>query len=217
MINLISREEVFYKSSLVDHFIKDLQQSTYEQQGYNLDAGFNVGETATQSEDPYDHLERFHDNWEILNDFAVVSYGEKKYKANYLAHRSIAFIRFFELMTIKQLYLMDELKYDLVDFPFSYREKREAFKGIVNQATYSEGLLFDIDELSTLLPLFHFSKRHSMPIIWLFSANPQVSFAAFLCDDANFHANFLSNDREKLSSAVSGAGLIMGGVEVCSM
>jgi hypothetical protein len=214
MIHLISREEIFFKSSLVDHYISQLQRSKYKQQGRNLDAGFDIGETDIQGEDPYDHLESFHDSREILNDFAVISYREKN-RIDYLTHRSMAFIRFFGLMAIDRLYLMDELKYDLVSFPFSYREKREAFKNIVNQATYSEALELDIEELSKILPLFHYSKRHSTPIIWLFSGSTQVPFVAFLCDDANFHTSFLSRDKEKLFSAASAAGLTMGGIELC--
>lgn len=216
MIHLISREEVFFNSSLVDHYISELQQSKYKKQGRNLDAGFDIGETDILGEDPYDHLKPFHDSREILNDFAVISYREKN-RIDYLTHRSMAFIRLFELMAVKRLYLMDELKYDLVSFPFSYREKREAFKNIVNQTTYSEALELDTEELLTLLPLFHYSKRHSTPIIWLFSASIQVPFAAFLCDDANFHTSFFSKDREKLISAASSSGLIMGGVEICQL
>ena len=213
MTHLISREEVFIKSSLVDHYISQLQQSKYKQQGRNLDVGFDIGETDIPGEDPYDHLEPFHESRETLNDFAVISYREKN-RMDYLTQRSMAFIRFFELMAVKRLYLMDGLKYDLVTFPFSYREKREAFKNIVNQA-YSEALELDIKDLSTILPLFHYSKRHSTPIIWLFPGSSEVPFAAFLCDDANFHTSFLSEDREKLISAASRAGLIMGGIELC--
>jgi hypothetical protein len=127
----------------------------------------------------------------------------------------MAFIHFFELLGVKQLYLLDELKYDLVKFPFSYREKREAFKSIVNQATYNEGFQLDIDDLSVILPLFHFSGRNNIPIIWVFSTNPEMSLAMFLCDDANFHTSFFSADREKITSAVSTAGLILGGMELC--
>jgi hypothetical protein len=73
------------------------------------------------------------------------------------------------------------------------------------------------DDLSKILTLFHFSGRHSTPIIWLFSTNLQVNLAMFLCDGANFHTSFHNHDRERISSAASAAGLVMGGLEVCGM
>ena len=214
MVRLISREEVYYKSSLVDHCISELQQLTYNRQGYNLNLNFNVGETETKGEDPYDHIKPFHHDRVILNDGSIISSGGKR-RSDYLTYRSMAYIRFFELVNIQQLYFMDELKYDLVSFPFNPLEKRDAFKSIVNRATYSEALELDIAELSTLLPLVHQAARHSIPIIWFFSANNQVPFTAFLCDDGNFHSRFPSEDRDKLMSAASKAGLITGGLEVC--
>lgn len=213
MIQLISREEIFFKSSLVDHTISRLQQLKYQEQGWNLDAGFDIGETGIQGDDPYNHFEPFHDTCDILNDFAYIDYRQSN-TISCLTHRSTAFTRFFELMSIKRLYLIDELKYDLVSFPFGNREKREAFKSIVKQATYSEAFELDIEELPTLLPLFQCSKRHSIPIIWLFSANTQFPFTAFLCDDEHLHTCSLSKDREKLISAALGAGVTIKWIEI---
>lgn len=204
MIQLIDREEVFLKSWLVDHYISELQNPT----GYI--------DKKSIEEHLYDHLQPFHVYKEVLDDFAILAYAGKN-KIGYLTHRSAAFIRFFELIDIKHLYLLDELRCDWLQFPFSYREKREAFKSIVNQAAYHEAFELDIEDLSTILPLFHYSGRHSAPIIWLFSANPQVPLAMFLCDDANFHTSFLVKDREKVTPATSAAGLLMGGLEVCRM
>ena len=213
MIRLIDREEVFYKSWLVDHYISELQRSRYTQEGYNR-INF-LEEFSLQEEDPYDHFDAYHDYSEELDDFAVLRYHENI--QDYLKHRSIAFLRFFEAMEIKRLFLLDELKYDLVKFPFSYREKREAFINIVNQPSYSEALELDIEELPIILPLFHYSRKHSEPIIWFFSSDVGTTLAMFLCDDANFHTSFLSKDREKITEAVSNSGLIMGGIEICRL
>lgn len=210
MIHLISREEVFYKSWLVDHFISDIQQSAYNESGYKF-------LPRSSAEDPYDHMEAFHNDKEILDEFNIISYAEKNSMA-YMTNRSIAFTRFFELMDIHQLYLLDELQCDWVRFPFGSSEKYETLKCMVNGAdTYYEAFILDIRELSVILPLFHFSQRHSTPIIWLFSANPEIPVAMFLCDDANFHTCFRLKDREQLTSAVTTAGLIMGGLEICRM
>ncbi len=214
MTRLISREEVYYKSSLVDHCISELQQSTYEIYGYNLPLHFNVGETGTKGEDPYDHIEPFHHDRIVLNDEAIISSGGKR-RSDYLTYRSMAFIKFFELVHIQQLYFMDELKYDLGRFPFRPLEKGETFKKIINRSTYSEALEIDIAELLTLLPLFHGAARYAVPIIWFFSANNQVPFTSFVCDDGNFHSRFAAEDRDKLMAAASRAGLITGGLEVC--
>lgn len=214
MIQLISRERVFFKSSLVDHYISDLQKSWYEIHGYNLEG--NIDEISLQAKDLYDHLEPFHNNKEKLDDFAVLAYVEKN-RLDYITHRSVAFIRFFELIDIKRLYPIDELKCDWVQFPFKSFEKREAIKRIVNQLAYHEAFELDIDELIKILPLFHYSGRHSTPIIWFFLAGTEVTLAMFLCDDANFHTNFDSKDREKITSAASTAGLVMGGLQICQL
>jgi hypothetical protein len=147
-----------------------------------------------------------------LDDFAVIGYVVKS-QLHYLAHRSNAFIRFFELINIRQLYLFDELKWDWVQFDFKSSEKREEMKRIVNQPAYSEAFIFDIDDLRKILLLFNFSGRNSVPIIWLFSVETQVPLAMYLCDEGNFHTYFFSKDRRKLTSAALAAGLKIGGTE----
>lgn len=210
MINLISREEVFFKSALVDHYISEGQNQDYPDLAYYID------DLSAQPGDYYDHLEPFHNNKEVLDDFSILGYPEKN-KLDYITHRSKALIHFFELMDIKRLYLLEKLKCDWVKFPFSHHEKREALKGIVNQATYNEAFELDIDDLSIILPWFHSSGRYNTSIIEIFSANSEINLATYLCDDANFHTSFFSKDRKKIASAVSAAGLIMGGLEICEM
>jgi hypothetical protein len=205
MIQLISREEVFFESWLVDHCISDLQNP----RGSRLTV-------AKQRADSYDHLQPFHDHKESLDDSAILSYVKKNW-IDYLSKRSTAFIRFFELIEVKQLYLMDELKWDWVKFPFKDRDKRATFNSLVKQPAYYEAFKLDIADLSTILPLFHFSDRHSEPIIWFFTVNSKIPLSIFLCDDANFHTRFLSRDRDKITSAVLAAGLVMGGLEICEM
>jgi hypothetical protein len=212
MIRLIDREAVFYKSSLVDHEISELQKSWYKPLGHEL-AGY-IDEASIQGVDLYDHLEPFHHDKVVVDDFAVLGYMEKN-REDYLTHRSKAFIRFYDLMGVERLYLLDELKCDWVQFPFRSREKRQAMEDMVGQAAYHEAFEFDIDDLSVILPLFNYSGRHSTAIIWLFSANSEVALAMFLCDDANFHTSFPAKDREKISAAAAAAGLVMGGLEVC--
>lgn len=213
MIQLISREEVFYRSSLVDHYISNSQKFWYKQFGAQVTDYFN--EKTVLEEDPYDHLEPFHENKEVLDDFAVLGYP--KNKMDYIKNRSIALIGFFEQMGISQLYLMDEMKFDWLQFPYRSREKSQAIRDIVNKPAYHEAFEMDTDDLVKMLPLFNYSGRHSVAIILLFSANTPVPLGMFLCDDGNFHTSFPARDREKLSAASSHAGLIMGGLEVCDM
>ena len=210
MINLISRKDVFYNSTVADNYISESQKSKYPELSDHINY---------LSADPvnfYDHLKPFRKKNKMLNDFAVLGYGDK-YNPEYLTLRSKALIQFLGMMDITRLYLIDELKFDWAKFPYDYSPKREALKSIVNQATYNEAFELDIEDLSTILPWFHNSSRYSIPVIWLFSADYEMRLAMFLCDSANFHTDFLSKDREKMTSAASAAGLIMGGVEVCEM
>lgn len=110
---------------------------------------------------------------------------------------------------------MDELKCNWLQFPFKSFEKREVIKDIFNQPAYSDAFKLDIDDLLKILPLFNFSGRNNIPIIYFFSVDAPVTLAMFLCDDANFHTTFFSKDREKIASAASAAGLNIGGVEIC--
>ncbi len=212
MIQLISREEIFYKSSLVDHYISHLQH--WYSPDYNITD--NLDQSPIPGEDPFDHLEPFHDEKEDLDDFAVLGYVEKN-KHDYLTHRSNALILFFELIGIKQLYLLDDLKLDWVRFLFKSPEKLETMKRMVNQPAYSEAFILDIDDLLKILPLFNFSGRNNIPIIWFFSVGTQGPLAMFLCDDGNFHTSFLPKGREKITSASIAAGLKIGGLEICAM
>lgn len=80
MIQLISREEIFYKSWLVDHYISDLQKQ------YNYNLTDPTDQISIPGEDPFDHLEPFHDSMEVLDDFTVIGYVEKS-KFDYLTYR----------------------------------------------------------------------------------------------------------------------------------
>lgn len=234
MIQPITREEVFFKSRLADYYISDMQKpyvrtdADKEELQYETiileDSFDNTDEEGNQYsydeegslvKDLKDHMEPFHKGGKLTDDFAVLGYSRKNI-VEYVTNRSKALIRFFEMMNIRQLYLMDELRYDWLRFPFNNREKLAAIKSLVNVPSYREAFEMNIGELAFILPLFSYSGRHSMPIIFLISADDKVPIAMFLCDDGNFHTNFHSEDREKIFYAASAAGLVMGGAEVCS-
>ena len=54
MIQLISREEIFYKSWLVDHYISDLQKQ-YGRHHYNYNLTGPTDQVPIPGEDPFDH------------------------------------------------------------------------------------------------------------------------------------------------------------------
>lgn len=240
MIQQISREEVFSRSRLADHYISNAQKPNYnnntdvkntddEKLIYEYivldeslfddtddeDSKFSYEEEGSLLEDLNDHTEPVHDGERLIDDSAVLGYSRKNI-GDYVTNRSKALIRFFEIMHIRQLYLMDERRYDWLRFPFGSDEQLAALKSLVNVPSYREAFEIDIEDLEFILPLFHNSLRHSIPIIFLFSANDKVPIAMFLCDDGNFHTNFHTDDREKIFYVASAVGLVMGGVEVCS-
>lgn len=234
MIQLISREEVFSGSRLADHYISDAQRPYFEEKtgdegityGYEVleesmsdytddeESLYSYDEEGSLLKDLDDHTEPVQGGERLTDDFAVLGYSKKNI-VNYVVDRSKALIRFFEIMHVTQLYLMDEKRYDWLRFPFRSREKLAALQKLVNMPSYREAFKMDTAELEFILPLFHYSSRHSMPVILLISADDKVPIAMYLCDDGSFHTSFHSQDREKIFYAASAAGLVMGGVEVC--
>ncbi len=235
MIRPITRDEVFSRSRLADYYIYNAQTPYRDPDPEEIGYENSMLPVATDDEDHMDekgneyswdekgslvrdlkdHQEVFHEGGTLTNDFAVLGYSRKN-TGQYVTNRSKALIRFFEIMHISQLYLIDELRYDWLRFPFRSREKLAAIKSLVNVPAYREAFEMDIEELAFTLPLFHYSGRSGMPIIMLISADDKVPIAMFLCDDGNFHTSFHDGDREKICYAASAAGLVMGGVEVCS-
>jgi hypothetical protein len=237
VIRQISRAEVFSRSRLADYYISGMQSPSYDSSTDNsiedvkleyeyeilegdddtedVDYTYSWEEEGSLLADLNDHTKPSHDGGRLTDDFAVLGYSRKN-AGDYLANRSKALIRFFEIMHISQLYLMDEKRYDWLRFPFRSQEKLGVVKSWVNVPSYREAFEMDIEELEVILPLFHYSGRHSMPIIILISSNDTVPIAMFLCDDGNFHTSFYSEDREKIFYAASAVGLVMGGVDVCS-
>ncbi|MEO6916511.1 MAG: hypothetical protein ABI151_13530 [Chitinophagaceae bacterium] len=237
MIRPVTRNEVFSRSRLADYYISnaqtpyqdpetvneeiDCEKSILDDSQANDDYTDEEGnklswyEKGSLMKDLNDHQEPFHDGESLTNDFAVLGYSRKN-AGEYLKSRSKALIRFFEIMKISQLYLLDELRYDWLRFPFRSSEKLAVIKSLVHAPSYREAFEMDIGELAVILPLFNYSGRSSMPIIMLISTNDEVPIAMFLCDDGNFHTSFHADDREKMFYAASAAGLVMGGVEVCT-
>lgn len=244
MIQQISRQEVFSRSRLVDYYISSAQWPYYYNKihPYTIDftktedenfkyeyiileetifdnpeddySIYSDEERGSLLEDLNDHTEPLHDGKKLTNDSAVLAYLGKNI-ADYIANRSKALIHFFEIMQIRQLYLIDNLRYDWLRFPFKSDEKRAALKRLVNAPSYREAFEIDIEDLEIILPLFDDSSRHSIPIIYLYSTNDKVPIVMFLCDDGNFHTSFHTEDREKIFYAASAVGMAMGGVELC--
>ena len=239
MMKLISREEVFSRSRLADHCISNIQKridNIYIPDNENLEIHYEILDPSIAAElnntneegfpycpdeegsllkDLHDHKKPVHDGKELTDDFGILGYS-KKNKADYVANCLKALIRFFEIMHIKQLYLMGELKYDWLRFPFGSQEKLAALKHMINAPSYREAFEIDIEDLDFIFPLFHYSDLHCMPLVFFFSANDQVPIYMLICDDGNFHTDFHSGDREKIFYAASAVGLVMGGLEVCS-
>ena len=239
MIQQISREEIFSRSRLADYYISGMQSPYYVRTENKTDdntdellllyetvilegpdsefedSKYSWEEEGSLLADLKDHTKPIHDGGRLTDDFAVLGYSTRN-AGDYLANRSKALIYFFKIMQIRQVYVMDEQRYDWLRFPFGSQEQLAAIRSLVNAPTYREAFEMDIEDLEFMLPLFHLSPRHSMPIVLIISTDDRVPIAMFLCDDGNFHTNFHTGDREKIFYAASAAGMRMGGVEVCS-
>ena len=73
-----------------------------------------------------------------------------------------------------------------------------------------------VHDLAVILPLIFYSSRHSVPIIYLFSAESSLDIAMFLCDDGNFHISFPSGERESINAVAEAAGLKVGDIKLCN-
>ncbi len=229
MIRPITRKEVFSRSRLADCYISGFQtpylppatevdplvEEYLLSEEYLRSIEYSWEEKGSLIKDLKDHLEPFYKGEKQTDDFAVLAYPRRN--ADYQTSRSNALIRFFEIMNIRQLYLVDELRYDWLRFPFSNKSKLAAVKSLVTEPSYREAFELDVEDLETVLPWFDHSQRHSIPIIFLISTDDKVPIAMFLCDDGNFHTSFHSKDGEKISYAAAASGMMMGGVEVCSI
>ncbi len=194
-------EDIEYNNSLEGSTPEDSNEYSWDEKGSLM-------------KDLEDHIKPFHEGRALTDDFAVLGYSRKN--VDYLDNRSKALIRFFEIMNIRKLYLMQELRFDWLRFPFGGQEKLSAFKTLIDEPSYREAFEMDIEDLTFILPLFHNSGRYDIPIIVLIAASDELPIAMFVCDDANFHTSFCTEDREKIFYAASAVGLVMGGVEVCA-
>lgn len=214
MLQLISRAEVFLRSPFADHHICSCQQEMFER--LEDKETTYIDYQTTPVKDAYDHLQPFNKSSRAPDDFAVIAY-QKKDREDYVVNCPAAFGQFCKLLDIHKLFLIDELKYDwLLHFPFGSSEKRDALKSIINLSVYDEAFELEIDDLSTLLPLFFYSGRWGVPICYLFPSESSADLLIFLCNDGNFHMAFPATDRELINEVAITAGLKMGGLEICN-
>lgn len=211
MIQLISREEVFYLSSVADHFISACQQYLAKDSWENLSDFFcqyidGIAELGLPAKDPFDHLEPFHNDKEILDKHCYIELVEDN-DAGYSLHRTNAFIRFFELLDVRQLYLVDEMKFNWLQYPFKEKEHHEWLRSLVNKAFYDEAFRLDIKDLTQVLPAFYRSARHSVSLMNLFSVANNLIFSSFLCDDQHLHLDFPAKEHKRITAAAVTSGL----------
>jgi len=209
MLKLITREEIFQRSPLADHYISD-SQSEHRKGDIMIDPGNIV-----KAVDACDHLQPYHKKPPVLNDFAVIAYPAKDRK-DYVTNCPVVLGRFYELLGVKKIYVMDELKYNLLKFPFGIQERRAAFKQLIEPNEYCEAFELSVYDLTTIFPLIFYSSRHSVPIIYLFSAESSLDIAMFLCDDGNFHTSFPSSERESINAVAEVTGLKIGDIQICN-
>src|SRR5262245_55152167 len=107
MLKLITREEIFQRSPLADDYVSG-SQSVHSNGDIWIDPGNIV-----KAVDACDHLQPYHKKLPVLDDFAVIAYPAKD-RNDYATNCPVALKRFYELLGVQKIYMMDELKYNLV-------------------------------------------------------------------------------------------------------
>jgi hypothetical protein len=208
MLTPISRRAIFQASAFADQFIAEMQQS------YAGDLDPNDDRDAAMLSKLYDHRQSIQAGIPLIDGHCVIAY-DTALLADYQQSFPLVLHSFLQELSISQLYLMDFVKTNLLDYPFENFKKRNRFKrlGAVNNNRI--GYLVQVEHLPEVLPLFYFSRKWDVPLIFFITAQGKVPLSMRLCDDGNFHLNYPKSYHPKIAEAATGAGLVMGDLEIC--
>jgi hypothetical protein len=164
----------------------------------------------------YDHLEPLAPMDEPIMGHCVLAYPADL-KKDYVEQMPLVLQRFYTELGITQLYLMDFNKTSLLDFPYESFKKQNEFKRLAKGNPKGMGYKLDVADLPKILPLFFFSKRYDVPVIFFLTATGEVPLSIRMCDDGNLHLNFQEEYDELVEKAAETAGFQMGDLELCAV
>ncbi len=210
LLTPINRTEIFQASQFVDNFIAEVQAS------YAQYIDVKVPSEKRMLEKYYDHLEPLAAIEQSITGHCVLAYPAND-KKDYIAHLPIAMQRFYAALGITSLYLMDFNNTPLYQFPFENFKKHNKFKHLAKGKANGVGYQIAVQHLHQVLPLFFFSRKYDVPVIFLLTAIGTVPLSIRMCDDGNLHLNFQEMYRRQVEDAASAAELCIGDLEICTV
>lgn len=209
MISHISREEILKNSVSADTTIADLQKAFAK--NFDLDDP----EDASLLKNLYDHTHPFNSIEGKKYEHVVLALPSKS-KESFENAFPERLVKFFQLLDIHELYLMDWLKRSWNEFPFENPSKKDKFQKLVGDINFSGGFKVKINQLKTILSSLFFSSRFDQPVFYLFPGG-EDHYSFYLCDDGNIHINYTAEKSQLIKRATEEAGFITGDIEICQV
>ena len=208
MLSPVSRLAAFQNSPIADQFIAEMQQSYA--QGLNPDYGPDRAELKRL----FDHREPLLPNRIVVDGHCIIAYPAAHLN-DYIQSCSLVVQRFLQALSIQQLYLMDFVKTNLLDFPFENFRKRNQFKRMGSFKSNNMCYQLATAHLHLVLPVFYLARKWDVPLIFLLTAEGEVPISLRLCDDGNFHLNYHKKYDQQIRNAAQDAGLKTGNTTLC--
>lgn len=209
MLIPVTRYSIFQSSVFADNFIAQMQQS------YATDFDLNSPKEAAMLRKYYDHLQPFNTINKPINRHNVLAYPATS-KNDYVANFSLTLQHFFRELDISKIYLMEDTCISIVEeFPFENFSKRNSFKRLGGVKSGQVGYKIHIYNLHKVFPLFFFSRRYDVPVIFFLTAEGETPLSIRLCDDGNLHINYQEEYEQHIHHAAKEAGLKIGDTELC--
>src|SRR5215204_140569 len=205
MLYPLSRSAIFRACPFADHLIAQVQKA------YASDFDLTDKKDLACLKRLYDHREPLQPAQWPKEQFCVLTWATDDIK-QYETAIGRALEQFLSALGIGQLYLLGLFK---ERFPFETFSKRNTFRRLAGSSLDYRGFLLHASDLAALLPLLFFSGIHGRPVIYLFAAGTCTPLALHLCDDGNFHTDYLASDEQKIREAATGAGLLSGAENIC--
>jgi hypothetical protein len=207
MITTLSRHNYFLLSPFADSFIADMQQS------YAADLDETDKRDRQVLRERFDHRQPFAQERMTVDGHCVIALPAAS-KIEYHKRVPIQLMGLLTQLKSTQVSLLDFINTDFSQFPFENFSKRNQFRRLTAGMQRDKVVRFDISHITEMLPLFFFSGCYDVPVVFIISDGP-VPLSLRLCDDGNFHLNFLEANRSLVVAAAELSGFVTGGIELC--
>lgn len=209
MLIPVKRSEIFRTSVFADNYIAEMQRA------YARDYNLNSPKEAALLKKYYDHLKPFTTIEKPIDGEQVLAYPAKS-KLEYEVNFPLVLKQFLQELGITEIYLLEDNRICITtEFPFQNFHKRNLFKRFGGKKSAAEGYRVTTNKLDKVFPLFFFSRRYDVPVIFLLTAKGKTEIAMRLCDDGNLHISYQKAVEQQIHQAASSAGLRIGDRELC--